>query len=273
SGLSSSAAFEVLLGTILSHIYNGGTVNPVNIAQIGQYAENRFFGKPSGLMDQTASAVGGFVGIDFYDEAQPVIKKVDFDFSGAGITLCITDTVGDHADLTGEYAAITLEMREIAGYFGQTLLSRVDEDEFYSKIAELRQYGDRAVLRAAHFFADTRRAKQEKDALQAGDFARFLQLVGESGDSSAGLLQNIYAPGNPREQGLNLALCLSKRVLGGQGACRVHGGGFGGTIQAFVPTDMLPRYKAELEAVFGEGRCHALSVRRAGGIKLRAGRH
>lgn len=270
SGLSSSAAFEVLVAHILSHLYNDGKVDAVTAAKVSQYAENEYFGKPSGLMDQTASSVGGFVAIDFADPKSPVITPVEFDFGSAGYHLCIVNTGGNHADLTGEYAAITAEMGSISAHFGKTVLRDVDEDAFYRSLPELRSlYGDRAVLRVMHFFDDNRRALLERDALKSGDFSEFLRLISESGRSSAMLLQNIYAGSHPDEQGLSLALALSARILGANGAYRVHGGGFGGTIQAFVPAGLLEDYKAALESVFGSGSCHVLQIRGAGGIAVR----
>ncbi len=269
SGLSSSAAFEVLVGTIISHVYNNGAIDAVTVAKCSQYAENVFFGKPSGLMDQMASSVGGFVGIDFADTENPIIEKVDFDFAAQNHSLCIVNTGGNHADLTCEYAAIPNEMRSIAAYFGKTALRNVDENEFYAAIPQLREKcGDRAVLRAIHFFDDNRRAVEEKTALKNNDFASFLHLVRESGRSSYMYLQNVYASSAPQEQGLSLALALTDRVLGDRGAFRVHGGGFGGTIQAFVPNDMLDNYIAAIESVFGAGNCHVLKIRPVGGIKV-----
>lgn len=269
SGLSSSAAFEVLVGTIISYIYNDGKIDAVTIAKCSQYAENAFFGKPSGLMDQMASSVGGFVGIDFADVENPIIEKVDFDFAAQNHSLCIVNTGGNHADLTCEYAAVPQEMRDIAAHFGQTALRNVDESEFFADIRTLREkYGDRAVLRAMHFFDDNRRAIEEKQALKENDFNRFLQLVRQSGQSSFMFLQNVYASSAPREQGLSLALYLSGKVLGERGAYRVHGGGFGGTIQAFVPNDLLDEYIKTVESVFGENTCYVLKIRPLGGTMI-----
>jgi len=269
SGLSSSAAFEVLIGNIISHLYNDGKIDAVTIAKISQFAENKFFGKPCGLMDQMASSVGGFTAIDFGDKQNPVIEKVNFDFASSGHSLCIVNTGGNHADLTCEYAAITTELKDVSNYFGKDVLRQVDETEFRSKIAELRtEFGDRAVLRAMHFFDDNRRAIKERDALKAGDFDLFLKLVNESGRSSFMKLQNVFSTLNVKEQGLSLALALTESVLSGRGACRVHGGGFGGTIQAFVPNDLLDEYKSKIESVFGEGNCYVLNVRPVGGTKI-----
>ena len=269
SGLSSSAAFEVLIGNIISHLYNNGDVDAVTIAKISQFAENKFFGKPCGLMDQMASSVGGFTAINFGDKLNPIIEKVNFDFASSGHSLCIVNTGGNHADLTCEYAAITTELKDVSNYFGKDVLSQVDEGEFCNKIAELREkFGDRAVLRAMHFYDDNRRAIAERDALKAGDFDLFLKLVNESGRSSFMKLQNVFSTLNVKEQGLTLALALTESVLNGRGACRVHGGGFGGTIQAFVPNDLLDEYKSKIESVFGEGNCYVLNVRPVGGTKI-----
>lgn len=269
SGLSSSAAFEVLVVTILNHFYNEDRIDPVTVAQIAQYAENVYFGKPSGLLDQTASSVGGFTAIDFQDPKKPVLEKIEFDLRAYGHALCVVDTGGSHADLTNEYAAIPLEMKRVAEAFGKEVLREVDENAFYENIGALRKTaGDRAVLRAIHFFYDNRTAKEEAEALKNQDFDAFLNLVRESGRSSLMKLQNVFASSNPGEQGVTLALALTERILGGRGACRVHGGGFAGTIQAYVPEDLLPAYQAQMEAVFGKGSCYILSVRAAGGTKV-----
>jgi len=269
SGLSSSAAFEVLIGNIISHLYNDGVIDAVTIAKVSQYAENKFFGKPCGLMDQMASSVGGFTAIDFADKENPVIEKVEFDFASSGHSLCIVNTGGNHADLTCEYAAITTELKNISNYFDKDVLRQVDESEFSSKISELREkFGDRAVLRAMHFYDDNRRAVEERDALKAGNFELFLKLVNESGRSSFMKLQNVFSTLDPACQGLTLALALSESVLKGRGACRVHGGGFGGTIQAFVPNDLLNDYINKIESVFGKGNCYVLNVRPIGGTKI-----
>ncbi len=269
SGLSSSAAFEVLVGTILNHFYAGQKASAVQIAQIAQYAENVYFGKPSGLMDQTASSVGGFVTIDFADVAHPQVKKVEVDFSKSGYQLCIVDTGGNHADLTGDYAAAPAEMKSVAAQFGKQVLREVSPAEFYAKIGELRKScTDRALLRAAHFFADDARVPQEVAALEAGDFDHFRQLVIESGHSSFMYLQNVYTCKNPDEQGLSLGLAASEQILSGQGAWRVHGGGFAGTIQCFVPDSLLSDYRSGIESVFGQGSCYVLSIRPVGGVKV-----
>ena len=269
SGLSSSAAFEVLVGTMLSHAYNSGKISAIEIAQIGQYAENFYFGKPCGLMDQMASSVGGFVAIDFLNPAHPVVEKIEYDFGASGYTLCILDTGGNHADLTSDYAAVPEEMKRIAAYFGKNVLREVDTAEFYDKLPELRKTaGDRAVLRAIHFFADSEKAKKEAEALREGDFNKFKKLIIASGESSFACLQNVFSTQNVEEQGLSLALALTKKMLSTRGAWRVHGGGFAGTRQVFVPNDMLADYKFYREKVFGYGNCHVLSIRPVGGIKV-----
>lgn len=269
SGLSSSAAFEVLVVTILSHLYNEGKIDPVEAAQISKFAENVYFGKPSGLLDQMAASVGGFTTMDFGDPAAPVIEKIDFDLNRYGYALCVVDTGGNHADLTGEYAAVPVEMKSVAAEFGKSVLREVDEAEFMKKIPELRgKVSDRAILRAIHFFDDNRGVEKEVAALKAGDFETFKQLVIASGRSSATHLQNVFAVVNPAEQGVTLALAVIEKLLDGKGAYRVHGGGFAGTVQAYVPLDMLEAFKKDIEAVFGEGACYVLSVRSAGGTKV-----
>ena len=269
SGLSSSAAFEVLVVTIISQLYNDGNIDPVTAAQIAQYAENVYFGKPSGLLDQMASSVGGFTFIDFKDPAKPVIQKVDFDITEAGYALCVVDTGGSHADLTGEYAAIPQEMKQVAAFFGKEVLRDVEKDQFYRRLGEVRKANsDRAVLRAMRFFDEDPLAEEERNALQQGDMESFQKMILASGASSFQRLQNVFASVSPLQQGLTLALALSQRVLEGKGAWRVHGGGFAGTIQAFVPLDLLEDYRRELESVFGEGACHVLSIRQAGGTKV-----
>ena len=269
SGLSSSAAFEVLIGVIINHLYNEGKVDAVTIAKFAQMSEREFFGKPCGLMDQMASSVGGFTAIDFANPEKPVIEKVDFDLAANAHSLCIVNTGGNHTDLTGDYADITLECAAVSKYFGKSFLREVNEDEFFAKIYELRKaVGDRAVLRAIHFFADNNRAKLEKVALENGNFNEFLRLITESGNSSFKYLQNVYSISNPSEQGLSLALSLTDKYLGGRGACRVHGGGFAGTIQAFVPNDILDGYIDMIEAAFGKGNCFVLKIRPVGGTRI-----
>lgn len=270
SGLSSSAAFEVVIVTAISHLFNNGAIDAVTAAQISQYAENVYFGKPSGLMDQTASSVGGFTAIDFHDPKKPVLEKVDFDLAKYNHALCIVDTGGNHADLTGDYAAIPVEMKSVARLLGAEVLRDADEGEFWNRLGELRQkVGDRAVLRAMHFFSDNRTAQEEAALLKAGDFDGFKEKIIASGRSSATRLQNVFACSNPSEQGLSLALAVSEKLLAGKGAWRVHGGGFAGTIQAFVPVEMLEEYRSAMEAVFGEGTCHVLSIRSAGGVQVK----
>ncbi|NLK37901.1 MAG: galactokinase [Epulopiscium sp.] len=270
SGLSSSAAFEVLIGCILNSFYCNEKESLVSIAQIGQYAENVFFGKPCGLMDQTASAVGGFVSIDFQNPSKPIVERIPFDFSSCGHALCIVNTRGSHADLTGEYAAVPQEMCAVANYFGEEVLRDVPSQQVLSHIKELRSAcSDRAVLRAIHFYDDDANAQLEAEALKKHDFDGFLKHIRTSGLSSALHLQNTYAPSNPAEQSIPLALALCQKILGEKGAYRVHGGGFAGTIQAFVPFPLLSTFQTGMDAVFGEGSCHALSIRPVGGIELK----
>lgn len=270
SGLSSSAAFEVLIGTILNGLFNDGAVSDVEVAQLAQYAENVYFGKPSGLMDQMASSVGGFITIDFADKEKPIINSIDFDFASSGHSLCIVDTKGNHADLTPEYAAIPMEMKSVAQFFGKEVLRQITKQDVLDNINVLREKcGDRAVLRALHFFDDNERVGLEAKALNSGNFDEFLSLITKSGNSSLAYLQNIFASSAPVEQGLSLALYLAKSILAGKGACRVHGGGFAGTIQAFVPDAKLDTFKAEMEKVFGEGSCYVLSIRNCGGTKVK----
>lgn len=269
SGLSSSAAYEVLVGTMLNYLYNDGKVDAVTIAKIAQYAENEYFGKPCGLMDQTACSVGSFVTIDFNDPQNPEIKEVKFDFAACGHALCIVDTKGSHSDLTDEYGFIRQEMESVAQYFGKKVLREVPEAEFYGEIAAVRErVGDRAVLRAMHFYADNARVLKEVDALRSGDFEAFKQYILASGNSSYMYNQNVFSVKKPQEQPVSLALAISQRVLEGRGAWRVHGGGFAGTIQAFVPLDLLEIYKSEIERVFGEGACYVLSIRPVGGTEI-----
>ena len=270
SGISSSAAFEDMMGNILNHIYNDGAIDNVEIAKIAQYAENVFFGKPCGLMDQVACAVGGIVAIDFEDPTAPVINKLDVDISGAGYNLCITNTGGNHADLTDDYASVPREMKAIAAYFGKSVLRDLTEESFVASIPLLRaQYGDRAILRALHFFAENRRVAEQTAALESGDLDAFFANVIASGRSSYCYLQNVYTTKNIEEQGLSLALCLSERLLGGKKAAwRVHGGGFAGTVQAFVPSSDVASYREAMDAAFGAGSCMVLRIRPVGAIKL-----
>lgn len=269
SGISSSAAFEVLIGTIMDQYYLSGKAGAVEIAKIGQFAENVYFGKKSGLMDQMVSSVGGFVFIDFNDTSDPIIKRHDFDFEAAGYCLCITDTKGSHADLTDDYVAIPQEMGQVAACFGKNVLRGVEEAEFYDAVPELRKNcSDRAIMRAAHFIAENKRASLEAEALGNNDIEAFLALVRESGDSSESLLQNLYSTKKPLSQEIPLAIMMSKRILGGMGAVRVHGGGFAGTIQAFVPLNIIDTYKAGMDSLFGEGSCIKMRIRPYGGVMI-----
>ena len=269
AGMSSSAAFEVLVGNILSGLYNEGKVSPVLIAQAGQYAENVFFGKPCGLMDQMASSVGNLIFIDFADVKNPVIKKVDVNFEDFDHSLCIIDTKGSHADLTDEYAAIPEEMKKVAAYFGKEVLHQIDKNEFYIHIPEIRKVaGDRAVLRAMHWFEETDRVIDQVSALEKGDFEEFKSLIKASGDSSFKYLQNVYSVKNLSRQEMAVGLAFSDVILKGRGVSRVHGGGFAGTIQAFVPNDIVDIYKKNMEDIFGQDACHVLKIRKYGGMKL-----
>lgn len=269
SGLSSSAACEVLLGVIENCLFCSGELDAVTIAQLGQRAENVYFGKPSGLMDQTASSVGGLVFIDFADSQTPLVERVEFDFAHCGYTPCILDSGADHADLTDEYAAIPQEMRSVARCFGKEVLREVNEAEFYAQLKQVReQTGDRAVLRAMHFFDENRRVLEQVQALKNGDFEGFLAGVRDSGRSSWMLLQNIIPLGSTAHQQMALAQALCEKLLDGRGACRVHGGGFAGTILAFVPAEMLGQFRSGAEAVLGAGSCHVLSIRQTGGTRL-----
>lgn len=274
SGLSSSAAFEVMVGTIVNALYNERRVAPVEIAKIGQYAENAYFKKPCGLMDQTACALGGFVAIDFENLQQPKIEKVSCDFAGFGHDLFIVDTGGSHANLTPEYAAVASEMRAVARVFGKDVLRQVKREEFANSLYDYqinlrRKVSDRAILRAIHFFDENDRVLEQTQALKDGDFERFKGLVIESGRSSFMWLQNAYVSSTPDRQGLSLALAISAEVLKGKGAWRVHGGGFAGTMQAYVPRDLSKRYKAIMQQAMGAGSCHVLSVRKEGALQLK----
>ncbi len=269
SGLSSSAAFEVLLGTVCNDIFFGGKLTMPEIAQIGQYAENVYFGKPCGLMDQMASAVGNLVAMDFEDPRNPVITPVGFDFSACGYALCIIDSKASHADLTDEYAAIPAELKTVCDHFGTEVLRQVPEESFYDALPQLRKRcGDRAVLRAIHFYEENRRAQQQVQALQAGDFDAFLRLVRQSGQSSWMYLQNVVPAGYTEHQDMAIALAMCHKLLGERGAFRVHGGGFAGTVQAFVPADMLDAFRDGMDAVLGQGACHVLSIRPWGGTEM-----
>ncbi len=269
SGISSSAAFEVLVGTILSHLYNEGKVDSITIGKIGQYAENNYFMKPCGLMDQLACSVGGFVTIDFKDKDDPKVEKVDFDFAHSDYALCIVDTKGDHADLSDEYGLMPLEMKKVAHVLGKEVLSQVTKQEILDNIALIREKtDDRCLLRALHFVDETERVVEQVKALRNGDMESFKRLVVESGYSSYMYLQNVYSPKDYKHQELAVALCVSESLLKGKGAYRVHGGGLAGTIQAFVPKNMVEEYAKQMEAIFGEGSCFKFSIRPVGGYKI-----
>ena len=270
SGLSSSAAFEVLIGAVVNGLFCRDELNATDLALMGQKAENLFFGKPCGLMDQMASAWGGIIAIDFADPAAPAVTPVPFDFAAAGHVLCIVDLKADHADLTAEYAAIPGELGAVSRFFGKQVLREVDEDAFFAALPELRKsLGDRAVLRAVHIFQENRRVDRIVEALRGGDFDAFLALVRESGRSSWLYLQNVVVAGSTREQSAAVALALCERILGARGAFRIHGGGFGGTVQAFVPTDLLDAFRSGIEAVFGPGSCHVMQIRPVGFTEIR----
>ena len=278
AGLSSSAAFELLVAVILNELYNGGKADPLALAQAGFFAETQYFGKPSGLMDQTTIATGGFVTIDFKDFsvplardaiATPLVRKVRYDFARSGFSLVIVETGGDHADLTQEYTAIAAEMQSVAQALGGRLLREFSRQKLLEKLPELRtKVSDRAILRALHFYSDDQRVVEQVQMLEEGRFERFLSLVTESGRSSWMLLQNCYPASDPLHQGISLALALSELKLATRGAWRVHGGGFAGTIQAFLPTDLLGEYVSALEAVFGRGACHPVLVRQVGATRI-----
>ena len=270
SGISSSASFEVLVGEIFNHLFNDGKINPIEIAQISQYAENEYFGKPCGLMDQMAISVGGFTAIDFKDPAKPIVEKVDFDFKKTGYHLVITNTKGDHADLSGEYGAVPSEMKSVARELGHEVLRECELSELVHNIKPIRDsiHNDRALLRAIHFFKENQRAVDLKKALEAKDMDHVLELIRQSGQSSYMYLQNVTVPGRVKSQNLALALALSDVYLNGEGACRVHGGGFEGTIQAFVPTHLLNGYIELMKSVFGEDATHLMAIRNVGGVQL-----
>jgi galactokinase len=269
SGLSSSAAYEVLIAAILNDLYNGSRIDRVTLAQVAQYAENEYFGKPCGLMDQTTCAVGGFVTIDFKDFAHPLVKKVDFDFAASGYTLAIVDTKGDHADLNDEYTALEHEMKSVARALGGQVLREFSEQTVIDRIGELRtKVNDRAILRAVHFYRDDQRVVDQVAALERGDFQEFLSLINASGLSSWMLCQNCYSPKNTNLQGISIALTASEALLQGRGAWRVHGGGFAGTIQAFVPNDLLVEYVARIERIFGKESCYPILIRPHGVLRM-----
>ena len=269
SGLSSSAAYEVLIGAIINGLFFEGKASQPELAMIGQYAENVFFGKPCGLMDQMASAVGNLVTIDFFDKDHPVIEPVDFDFASCGHALCIIDSQASHADLTDEYAAIPGELKAVCAHFDKDVLTQIDEKDFYGQLPALRrECGDRAVLRAIHFYQENARVPGQVAALRAGDFDRFLELVKQSGYSSYMYLQNVIPAGYTAHQDVAVSLALCEHYLQGRGAYRVHGGGFAGTVQAFVPFDLLEDFRAGIDAVLGQGACHVLSIRPQGGVEM-----
>lgn len=272
SGLSSSAAFEVFVGTCLNFLFNDANISPVEIAKIGQKAESVYFGKPCGLLDQSASALGGFTAIDFKDPSKPVVEQVAFDLEAHGYSLCVVNTGGNHANLTQDYADITVECRNVSNFFDEGFLRDVDTAEFFSKIGELKEkVGDRAVLRAIHFFNEDLRAELEKDALKADNFDEFLRLIRESGNSSFKFLQNVYSTSNVHEQGISLGIAATEQFIAksGRGACRVHGGGFAGTVQAFLPTEDIPAYRGFIESIFGKDSCYVLKIRPVGGYELK----
>ncbi len=271
SGLSSSAAFEVLIGTLLNGSFAGGKLTPIQIAKIGQFAEREYFGKPCGLLDQMASSLGGFTYADFNDPENPITESIDLDLNKFGYSLCVVDTGGNHADLTDDYAAITKECRDVSQALGVRFLRDAAESSFYSQLPQLRKTcSDRAILRALHFFNEQKRVEGQKAALESGNFEAFLKLVDASGCSSYDYLQNLYSPSNASEQGLSLGIAFTKQFLKEKGACRVHGGGFAGTVQCYIPTDLVAHYKSYIEKIFGDGSCHILTVRPVGGYELTA---
>ena len=270
SGLSSSAAFEVLLGNIVNGIFANNELPAIELAKIGQFAEREYFGKPCGLLDQMASSLGGFTYADFNNPAEPITETINLDIRDFGYTLCVVDTGGNHANLTQDYADITIECKQISNALGVEFLRDADVDKFYASLASLRkEFGERAVLRAFHFFNEQERVLKQREALLKGDFKAFLKLVNESGQSSFDYLQNLYSTTAVKEQGLSLAIALTKKFLGDEGACRVHGGGFAGTIQCYIPTEKLGAYKQMIEAVYGEGSCSVLSIRPVGGYEIK----
>ena len=267
SGLSSSAAFEVLIGNIISYLYNDGKIDAVEIAKASQYSENVFFGKPSGLLDQMASSVGSFVTIDFENTDTPIIKKIDYDFAQSGYNLCIVDTHGSHSDLTDDYAAVRGEMESVANAMGQKVLREIKFNDFLSEIPNLTgKVNDRAIIRAMHFFKENERVDSAVKALEENDFDSFISTIEESGNSSFMYNQNVYSPNKPLEQKLSLALCVADNLI--KTGYRVHGGGFAGTIQAFVKNEKLDEFKAVMDGIFGKGSCHVLIIRPVGGTRV-----
>jgi galactokinase len=270
SGLSSSAAFEVLVSNILNGLFADNKISAIEIAKISQFAEREYFGKPCGLLDQMASSLGGFTYADFNDPTDPITEKIDLDIKKFGYTLCVVDTGGNHANLTQDYADITIECKQISNALGVEFLRDANTNEFYEKIAELRkEFGERAVLRAFHFFNENARVLEQRDALKEGRFEDFLKLVNASGQSSFDYLQNLYSTTAVKEQGLSLAIALTKQFLGDKGACRVHGGGFAGTIQCYIPTELLADYKTMIEKAYGKGSCSVLAIRPVGGYEIK----
>jgi galactokinase len=270
SGLSSSAAFEVLVANILNGLFAENKVDAIEIAKCSQFAEREYFGKPCGLLDQMASSLGGFTYADFNNPSEPITEKIDLDIKKFGYTLCVVDTGGNHANLTQDYADITIECKQISNALGVEFLRDADVDKFYASLSSLRkEFGERAVLRAFHFFNEQERVLKQREALLKGDFDSFLKLVNESGQSSYDYLQNLYSTTNVKEQGLSLGIALTKQFLNGEGACRVHGGGFAGTIQCYIPTERLADYKQMIEAVYGENSCSVLSIRPVGGYEIK----
>ncbi len=269
SGLSSSAAFEVLVCTMLNYLYNDGKVDPVEIAKISQYSENVYFGKPCGLLDQMACSVGGFVKIDFADTSKPVVEKLDFDFGKSGYSLCIVDTKGSHSDLTDEYAAVRSEMEAVASFFGKSVLREVDKKDVLANAGAIAEkLGERAVLRALHYYGENEKVLAQAKALSENDFESFMQQIIASGRSSYMYNQNVYTCKAPKNQPLSLALAVSEQILSGKGAWRVHGGGFAGTIQAFVPNAMVGEYTDAMKSIFGDDACYVLAIRPFGGVEI-----
>ena len=269
AGMSSSAAFESLIGTILSGLYNDMKVSSIEIAQIGQYAENIYFGKPCGLMDQMACSVGGMIFIDFKEKEHPEVRQVHTDFEKAGLSLCIVDTKGSHADLTPDYAAVPAEMNQVAQALGREHLREVPRETFFKELPKLwKETSGRAVLRAIHFYEEEERVLRGVKSLEESDYPGFLSVIKASGDSSAKYLQNIYSPKDVDSQNVTVALAVSESILGENGVCRVHGGGFAGTIQAFVKNEAVAAYKEQIEAIYGDDSCHVLKVRLQGGIRV-----
>lgn len=270
SGLSSSAAFEVFIGTVLNNMFNSGEISAVEIAKIAQRSESEYFGKPCGLLDQSASSLGGFTFIDFKDSKSPVVESLAFDLAKHNHMLCVVNTGGNHANLTQDYADITIECKSVSNFFNKDVLREVDQKEFYKNIHKLKsKFGDRAVLRAIHFFNEDARVVDEKKAIENNNFDEFLKLVNESGNSSYKYLQNTYSTSAVNEQGINLALALTENFLKGRGACRVHGGGFAGTIQCYIPSELINEYKQMIEKVFGENSCYVLKIRSVGGYEIK----